>query len=262
MADNETIEERKWRIDQLESEKCQSDGASSGDSEEAQGDELAEQAVVRHKPVESLQVVDNDAAVERYVRAESKWSVVTRFTRDYVIPFVRRRWKILLVSLAALVVGIWLIVNVGLFGTALLVLVLAGATYAAIQDTKTEEFQEQRKERRKRRSRSRERRERKALWLYLNDKYGKGKVRCVYCKQRMHRLDRTIHMDHKTPLKRGGKEEFSNKHLVHAKCNEKKGATTHEEYKQKVARERQKAKRHGQSSKQTKRPTRPGRPRR
>jgi len=259
MADNETIEERKWRIDQLESEKRQSDGASSGDSEEAQGDELVEQAVVRHKPVESLQVVDNDAAVERYVRAESKWSVVTRFTRDYVIPFVRHQWKILLVSLAALVVGIWLIVNVGLFGTALLFLVLAGVIYAAIQDTKTEEFQEQRKERRKRRSHSRER---KALWLYLNDKFGKGNVRCVYCKQRMHRLDRTIHLDHKIPVKRGGKDVFSNMHLVHAKCNEKKGATTHEEYKQKVARERQKAKRQGQSSKQTKRPTRPGRPRR
>jgi len=257
MADNETIEELKRRIEQLESEKRQGEGASSGDDEETQEDEPAEQAVVPHESVESLQGVDTDATVEIQwsdVPAESKWSVAMRLTGDYVIPFVRRQWKILTVGAIGLAVGIGLLVSVGLIGTAVVVVAAAVAIGFVI-------FNEQNTETKRRSRRRSYSRERQALWLELNKRFGRGNVRCVYCKRRIHRLDRTIHLDHKIPLKHGGTNEFNNMHLVHARCNERKGTTPHREWMQILARERQKANRNNQSVKQAKRPTRPGRPR-
>jgi 5-methylcytosine-specific restriction endonuclease McrA len=50
---------------------------------------------------------------------------------------------------------------------------------------------------------------------------------CAYC-----RVDLSLgkHLDHKTPLSRGGKHEDANLHLTCPTCNLKKHAKTHEEY--------------------------------
>lgn len=51
-------------------------------------------------------------------------------------------------------------------------------------------------------------------------------ARCVYCGQM---LD-TYHIDHKTPVKRGGTNAEDNLHLTCPRCNLRKGTMTHDEF--------------------------------
>ena len=50
--------------------------------------------------------------------------------------------------------------------------------------------------------------------------------RCAYCRQKLS----GYHIDHKTPISRGGSNELSNLHLTCGKCNMVKGTMTHEEF--------------------------------
>jgi len=52
-------------------------------------------------------------------------------------------------------------------------------------------------------------------------------ARCAYCKQL---LSGQYHIDHKTPVSRGGKNDLENLHLTCPRCNLLKGAMTHEEF--------------------------------
>jgi len=60
-------------------------------------------------------------------------------------------------------------------------------------------------------------------------------ARCTYCKEML--PDRK-HLDHKTPISRGGLNELENMQWLCPTCNMKKGAKTHEEYSEALARER------------------------
>lgn len=50
---------------------------------------------------------------------------------------------------------------------------------------------------------------------------------CVYCPAR---LSDGYHIDHKTPIARGGRNDWANIHLTCAPCNLRKNAKTHEEF--------------------------------
>jgi 5-methylcytosine-specific restriction endonuclease McrA len=52
-------------------------------------------------------------------------------------------------------------------------------------------------------------------------------ARCAYCKQL---LSGQYHIDHKTPVSRGGTNDLENLHLTCPRCNMIKGAMTHEEF--------------------------------
>ena len=52
-------------------------------------------------------------------------------------------------------------------------------------------------------------------------------ARCTYCRQM---LGRSFHIDHKTPISRGGGNEESNLQLLCGECNLEKRAKTHDEY--------------------------------
>lgn len=47
-------------------------------------------------------------------------------------------------------------------------------------------------------------------------------MHCAICKLAISTLE-GITVDHKIPLSKGGKSEFSNVQLAHGKCNERKG---------------------------------------
>lgn len=51
--------------------------------------------------------------------------------------------------------------------------------------------------------------------------------KCAYCGEL---LSGPYHIDHKTPVSRGGTNDVSNLHLTCPRCNMKKGAMTHEEF--------------------------------
>lgn len=52
-------------------------------------------------------------------------------------------------------------------------------------------------------------------------------ARCAYCKQL---LSGAYHIDHKTPVSRGGTNDIDNLHITCPRCNMRKGAMTHEEF--------------------------------
>lgn len=51
---------------------------------------------------------------------------------------------------------------------------------------------------------------------------------CVYCTAKL--TPPASHLDHRTPLSRGGTDEPSNLQVLCARCNSEKHAKTHEEY--------------------------------
>lgn len=51
-------------------------------------------------------------------------------------------------------------------------------------------------------------------------------ARCTYCMGMLTRY----HIDHKTPVSRGGTNDIANLQLLCPACNLKKSASTHEEY--------------------------------
>lgn len=52
-------------------------------------------------------------------------------------------------------------------------------------------------------------------------------AQCIYC---LAPLAGSYHIDHKTPVSRGGKNDLPNLHLTCPQCNLAKGAMTHEEF--------------------------------
>lgn len=52
-------------------------------------------------------------------------------------------------------------------------------------------------------------------------------ARCAYCREL---LSGAYHIDHKTPVSRGGTNDIGNLHLTCPRCNMRKGAMTHEEF--------------------------------
>ena len=52
-------------------------------------------------------------------------------------------------------------------------------------------------------------------------------ARCSYCREL---LSGRFHIDHKTPVSRGGRNDLENLHLTCGRCNMTKGAMTHEEF--------------------------------
>lgn len=52
-------------------------------------------------------------------------------------------------------------------------------------------------------------------------------ARCAYCGEI---LSGEYHIDHKTPVSRGGTNDLENLHLTCPRCNMKKGAMTHDEF--------------------------------
>jgi len=52
-------------------------------------------------------------------------------------------------------------------------------------------------------------------------------ARCAYCREL---LSGQYHIDHKTPVSRGGTNDLNNLHLTCPRCNMRKGAMTHEEF--------------------------------
>jgi len=161
------------------------------------------------------------------------------FTKNHLLPFVRRRWIPLLVSVPILVVGIYLLINVGLLGTALIGLVIAYYAYLVIKgerDAREDESQESRGGRRRKPNRK----ARRAKWRDLEEKHGKGNVKCPYCWVPMPRLDRTVELDHKNPASKGGGDDYdTNLHLICINCNgEKSDLYSHSEFMAKKAPER------------------------
>lgn len=51
-------------------------------------------------------------------------------------------------------------------------------------------------------------------------------ARCIYCRS----LLQGFHIDHKTPVSRGGSNEIDNLQLLCADCNLRKSSLTHEEF--------------------------------
>lgn len=167
------------------------------------------------------------------------------FTKNHLWPFVRRRWIPLLVSVPILVVGIYLLINVGLLGTALIGLVVAYYAYLVIKgerDAREDESQESRGGRRRKSNRK----VRRAKWRDLEEKHGKGNVKCPYCWVPMPRLDSTVELDHKNPTSKGGGDDYANLHLICINCNgEKSDLYSHREFMDKKAQERQERQRAG-----------------
>ena len=65
----------------------------------------------------------------------------------------------------------------------------------------------------------------------LSERFEAQEGRCYYCGRLLYAsFDRDIHVDHKTPLARGGSNEISNIALACSACNFSKGAKTEEEY--------------------------------
>jgi len=52
-------------------------------------------------------------------------------------------------------------------------------------------------------------------------------ARCAYCREL---LSGTYHIDHKTPVARGGTNDIENLHITCPRCNLRKGVMTHEEF--------------------------------
>ncbi len=52
-------------------------------------------------------------------------------------------------------------------------------------------------------------------------------ARCSYCREL---LSGPFHIDHKTPVSRGGRNDLENLQLTCARCNLRKGAMTHDEF--------------------------------
>jgi len=82
--------------------------------------------------------------------------------------------------------------------------------------------------------------EQQALWLYLNDKYGEGNVKCPYCQRPISRVDGTAKLDYKTPMSDGGIGSIDNLHYICSTCSLEKGDKfSHEEFMRMKATERQ-----------------------
>ena len=65
----------------------------------------------------------------------------------------------------------------------------------------------------------------------LNELFEKQEGFCVYCGELLYSsFDKDIHIDHKTPISRGGSNDISNIALSCATCNLQKGAKTAEEF--------------------------------
>lgn len=61
----------------------------------------------------------------------------------------------------------------------------------------------------------------------IEDKMHKQSEKCVYCQVK---LNNEFHIDHKTPISRGGDNDPSNLQLLCQPCNSKKHAKTHAEF--------------------------------
>lgn len=68
----------------------------------------------------------------------------------------------------------------------------------------------------------------------IEEKIKRQNGKCVYCKID---LNGSFHIDHKTPISRGGDNKPSNLQLLCQPCNNKKHAKTHEEFLQVIAKE-------------------------
>ena len=67
-----------------------------------------------------------------------------------------------------------------------------------------------------------------ALGKWLWSQIQLGAICCPYCNAAIDVL--SMELDHKTPLRRGGGPELSNKQVICRKCNGSKGDFSHEEY--------------------------------
>jgi CRISPR/Cas system Type II protein with McrA/HNH and RuvC-like nuclease domain len=65
----------------------------------------------------------------------------------------------------------------------------------------------------------------------LNELFEQQEGFCFYCGELLYAsFDKEVHIEHKTPISRGGKNDISNIAISCARCNLQKGTKTHEEY--------------------------------